>query len=218
MKEEKLLKLENFPMIEPKEIDTKEDTFQRLMFIYSSALKDMENKIGQLKEQFEYLYNYNLIDHVSTRIKSPESIMKKMQRKNCEMTYQELIQNINDIAGIRIICNVKEDIFLVKELIKNFPNLKILKEKDYVTTPKKSGYSSYHLIIQSPINIANQIVYVKSEIQIRTKAMDFWASLEHDIKYKSNGKITPKISKELVKCAQIINKIDSQMSKLYKEA
>ena len=218
MKEEKLLKLENFPMIEPKEIDTKEDTFQRLMFIYSSTLKDMENKIGQLKEQFEYLYNYNLIDHVSTRIKSPESIMKKMQRKNCEMTYQELIQNINDIAGIRIICNVKEDIFLVKELIKNFPNLKILKEKDYVTTPKKSGYSSYHLIIQSPINIANEIVYVKSEIQIRTKAMDFWASLEHDIKYKSNGKITPKISKELVKCAQIINKIDSQMSKLYKEA
>lgn len=217
MKEENLLELENFPMIEPKEINTKEDTFQRLMFIYSIALKEMNNKIEQIKEEFEYLYNYKLIDHIVTRIKTPESIISKMKKKQCEMTYKDLIEKINDIAGLRIICGVKEDIFLIKELIKSVPNLKILKEKDFVTIPKKSGYSSYHLIVQIPINIGTEVVYVKAEIQIRTKAMDFWATLEHDIKYKYNGEVTPKISKELVKCAQIINKIDNQMSKMYKE-
>jgi len=138
-----------------------------------------------------------------------------MKKKKYELTYKSLIDNINDIAGIRVICNTRDDIFMIRDLISNLVNVKILKEKDYVTYPKKSGYSSYHMLIEIPINVGRDIVNVKIEIQIRTKIMDLWASIEHDIKYKSNTNITKKVSDELVSCAKKLNKIDTQINKLY---
>ena len=122
-----------------------------------------------------------------------------------------MIENINDIAGIRVICPLKKNVYSIRNLITNLPGIKILKEKDYIANPKKSGYSSYHMIIEVPVALSQNLVYVKVEIQIRTLAMDFWASIEHKLKYKPNKNITKANSKELIQCAKIINKLDNKM-------
>lgn len=211
--ENSLLKQDTLSL-EGKDVEIKSETFEKLMFLYSAALREVETKINILKDEFKYLYDYTLIDHITTRIKKPESILNKMRKKQCNINYQNLIEEVSDIAGIRIICPLKDDIFSVINLIKSYPEFKILKEKDYITKPKKSGYSSYHLIIEVPINVAGKIIYIKVEIQVRTMAMDFWASLEHDIKYKTDKKISKKMSKELIECAKLINKMDVQMSNM----
>ena len=179
-----LVKIENF--LEYKEpITVKDKTFEKLMFIYSIAIRELETKIGILQDESKIFYDYDLIDHVSSRIKKPESIMNKMEKRGYPFTYQEMIENINDIAGIRIICPLKKDVFSVKDLIKKIPGIHILKEKDYLTNPKESSYSSYHMILEVPVTLSQNMIYVKVELQIRTLAMDFWANLEHKIKYKS---------------------------------
>lgn len=200
-----------------KSIKVKDESFEKLMFIYSSALKELEVKINIMKEQFNYFYNYNLINNVTSRIKEPKSIIKKMKKKNYEITYKEMIEKINDVAGIRIICPLKQDIFIVKEMIKSFPNCTIIKEKDYITNPKKSGYSSYHLIVEIPVNIGQNVYPVKVEIQICTMAMNFWSNLEHEVKYKPTKKLSKKVSKELVACAQLVNKLDDKMMRIYND-
>ena len=156
-------------------------------------------------------YNYDLIDHINERIKSKESISKKMTKKGIDFTYSKMIENINDIAGVRVICPLKKDIYTIRKLITNLPGIKILKEKDYITNPKKSGYSSYHMILEVPVTLSKNSVYAKVEVQIRTMAMDFWASLEHKMKYKNNKDVSKNVSKELVQCAKIVNKLDNKM-------
>ena len=121
------------------------------------------------------------------------------------------IEKINDIAGIRIVCTLKDDIFFIRDLVKQIPDIHVLKEKDYVTNPKESGYSSYHMIVEVPVKLTQKTIYVKCEIQIRTLAMDFWASFEHKVKYKTKNDVNPKMSKELVSCAKMINKFDTKM-------
>lgn len=205
-----LVKIENF--LEYKEpITVKDETFEKLMFIYSIAIRELETKISILQDESKIFYNYDLIDHVSTRIKEPESIMKKMKKKGYSFTYQEMIENINDIAGIRIICPLKKDVFSVRDLIKKIPGVHILKEKDYITHPKESGYSSYHIILEVPVSLSKSRIYVKVELQIRTLAMDFWANLEHKIKYKPEGEVNKKVSKDLVSYAKMVNKLDNKM-------
>lgn len=205
-----LIKVENF-MDYNKNLEVDNKTFEKLMFIYSVAIKELDTKIAILKEESKLFYDYELIDHVNTRIKSPESIIKKMKKRNIELTYKDMIENINDIAGIRIVCPLKKDINSIKDFLKKLPGINVLKEKDYITYPKKSGYSSYHLILEVPVMLAKQNIYVKVEVQIRTIAMDFWASLEHKMKYKSEEEISKKESKEWVNCAKIINKLDNKM-------
>lgn len=205
-----LVKIENF--LEYKEpITVKDETFEKLMFIYSIAIRELETKISILQDESKIFYNYDLIDYVSTRIKKPESIMKKMKKKGYPFTYQEMIENINDIAGIRIICPLKKDVFSVRDLIKKIPGVHILKEKDYITQPKESGYSSYHIILEVPVSLSKSKIYVKVELQIRTLAMDFWANLEHKIKYKPEVEVNKKASKDLVSYAKMVNKLDNKM-------
>ena len=205
-----LIKMENF--LDYNQVLKVEDkTFEKLMFIYSIAIRELETKISILKDEFKIFYNYDLVDHINTRIKTPESIINKMNDRNLNLTYKEMIENINDIAGIRIVCPLKKDIFSIKNLIEKFPGIQILKEKDYVTNPKESGYSSYHLIVEVPITLSQNTIYVKVEIQIRTMAMDFWASLEHKMKYKSKDKLDKKMSKEWVNYAKVINKLDNKI-------
>lgn len=205
-----LLKIDNF-LESSEKINSSDENFNKLMFVYSAALKQLETKMEILKDEFEFFYGMSVIDHTMSRIKRPESIIKKLESKNCDLTYRNLVENINDIAGLRVVCSFKNDIFTIVDVLKNMPDLNIISEKDYVTKPKKSGYSSYHLIVEVPVPFMKQIIPVKSEIQIRTMAMDFWASLEHDLKYKTNNKISKKVSNELVKCANIINQMDNQM-------
>ncbi len=208
--EENLIKIENI-LATNEPIKVQEKTFEKLMFIYSVAIKELTTKLEILKDEFSIFYNYELMDHIKTRIKKPNSIIKKMKDKNYELTYEKMIQNINDIAGVRVIVPLKNDIYTIRNLLSGIPGLHILKEKDYVTNPKKSGYMSYHLIVEVPINLSQKLIYVKVEIQIRTIAMDFWASIEHKAKYKTKDKPSKKCSKELIECAKMISKLDDKM-------
>lgn len=205
-----LIKMENFLETDDK-INIHSKTFEKIMFIYSVAIKELKNKIEIMQDEYKILYDYDLIDHINTRIKSPESIEKKMSKRNIPLQYKNMIEEINDIAGIRVICPLKKDIYSIKEFIENIPGLRVIKEKDYITNPKKSGYTSYHLIVEVPISLSRKLMYVKVEIQIRTMAMDFWASLEHKMKYKPKTEISKTASKELVSYAKMIQKLDQKM-------
>lgn len=209
-KEESLLKMNNF-LVGKDQIEAEDKTFKNLMFVYSVATKELVNKMEILKEESKVFYDYELIDHINTRIKKPESIIKKLERKQCECTYENMIKNVNDIAGVRIVCPLQNDIFTVRNLVTKYPEIRVLKEKDYVTKPKKSGYSSYHMIVEVPVMLSQKNIYVKAEIQIRTLAMDFFASIEHRLKYKPEEEIGKKESKQLVSYAKTINKLDSNM-------
>ena len=211
MRENDLMIIERCIENKNEKLDVKEEPFEKLMFFYKSALKQLELQMNIIKDEFKLIYNYDLIDHIDTRIKEPKSIVKKMEKKKYDKTYLNLIEKINDIAGIRIVCTLKDDIFFIRDLVKQIPDIHILKEKDYVTNPKESGYSSYHMIVEVPVKLTQKTIYVKCEIQIRTLAMDFWASFEHKVKYKTKNEVNPKMSKELVSCAKMINKFDTKM-------
>ena len=211
MRENDLIIIENFLENKEQALDVREEPFDKLMFFYKSALAQLTTQMNILKDEFRVMYNYDLIDHIDTRIKEPKSIIKKMEKKQYEKTYINLIEKINDIAGMRIVCTTKDDIFFIKELIKKTPEINVLKEKDYITNPKASGYSSYHMIVEVPVRLTQKIVYVKCEIQIRTLAMDFWSNFEHKVKYKSEQEISKKMSEELIAYAKIINKFDNKM-------
>lgn len=214
MRENELMIIENFLENKEEKVDVDDELYSKLMFFYKSALKQLEVQLDIIKDEFKIIYNYDLIDHIETRIKEPKSILKKMEKKKYSKTYVNLIEKINDVAGIRIVCTLKDDIFFIRDLIKNMPNIHIVKEKDYVTNPKKSGYSSYHMIVEVPVYLTQKTIYVKCEIQIRTLAMDFWASFEHKVKYKSEKGVTKKMSKELVSCAKMVGRFDSKMIEL----
>ncbi len=211
MRENDLMIIEKCIENQNEKLDVKEEPFEKLMFFYKSALKQLELQMNIIKDEFKLIYNYDLIDHIDTRIKEPKSIVKKMEKKKYDKTYLNLIEKINDIAGIRIVCTLKDDIFFIRDLVKQMPDIHVLKEKDYVTNPKESGYSSYHMIVEVPVKLTQKTIYVKCEIQIRTLAMDFWASFEHKVKYKTKNDVNPKMSKELVSCAKMINKFDTKM-------
>ncbi len=209
-KEMGIAEMKNFLSYDEK-IEEKTNTFEKIMAIYEMAIEELKTKTKNIQKEYQVFYEYELIDHINTRIKKPDSIINKMKKKGYELTYKEMIEKINDIAGVRIICQLKDDIFKIRELIEKIPGVVIDKEKDYVTYPKESGYSSYHMIVKVPVVLSNQLIYVKVEIQIRTLAMDFWASLEHKMKYKTDKEITKKNSKDLINCAKIVNKLDNKM-------
>ena len=213
MRENDLMIIERCIENKNEKLDVKEEPFEKLMFFYKSALKQLELQMNIIKDEFKLIYNYDLIDHIDTRIKEPKSIVKKMEKKKYDKTYLNLIEKINDIAGIRIVCTLKDDIFFIRDLVKQIPDIHVLKEKDYVTNPKESGYSSYHMIVEVPVKLTQKTIYVKCEIQIRTLAMDFWASFEHKVKYKTKNDVNPKMSKELVSCAKMRNKFDTKKIK-----
>ena len=214
MRENELTIIENFLENKEEKLDVKEEPFDKLMFFYNSALKQLELQMNIIKDEFKVMYNYDLIDHIDTRIKEPKSIVKKMEKKKYKKTYLNLIEKVNDIAGMRIVCTLKDDIFFIKDLVKQIPDVHVLKERDYVTNPKPSGYSSYHMIVEAPVKLSQKTIYVKCEIQIRTLAMDFWASFEHKVKYKTEQEVNKKTSKELVNCAKMISKFDDKMISL----
>lgn len=209
-KEMGIAEMKNFLSYDEK-IEEKTNIFKKIMAIYEMAIEELKTKTKNIQKEYQVFYEYELIDHINTRIKKPDSIINKMKKKGYELTYKEMIEKINDIAGVRIICQLKDDIFKIRELIEKIPGVVIDKEKDYVTYPKESGYSSYHMIVKVPVVLSNQLIYVKVEIQIRTLAMDFWASLEHKMKYKTDKEITKKNSKDLINCAKIVNKLDNKM-------
>lgn len=193
------------------------DNWKEVILVYNSALKEIGTKLEILNDEFQHVHRYNPIEHIKSRIKSSESIVKKLKRYGYESTIENMVKYINDIAGIRIICSFTSDIYRIAEMLSNQSDLKILSIKDYIKNPKPSGYKSYHMLVTVPIFLSDRIVDAKVEIQIRTVAMDFWASLEHKIRYKFEGNAPEHITAELVECAQMVAELDARMLSLNEE-
>ena len=157
------------------------DSWKTMMFIYNSALKEVGTKLDILNDEFLHVHQYNPIEYIKSRIKTPESIVQKLKRNGYESTIQNMVEHINDIAGIRIVCSFTSDIYRMAEMIGRQNDLTVVSVKDYIKHPKESGYKSYHMLVTVPIFLSDRVVDTKVEIQIRTMAMDFWASLEHKI-------------------------------------
>lgn len=190
------------------------NSWETLMFLYNAALKEVGTKIDILNEEFQHIHRYNPIEHVKSRIKTPESIVKKLRKNGYDSNIENMVKYVNDIAGIRIICSFTSDIYRIADMIAKQTDLKILSLKDYIKNPKESGYQSYHMIVTVPIFLSDGVVETKVEIQIRTIAQDFWASLEHKIYYKFEGNAPAYISSELQECAKIASQLDRRMLSL----
>ena len=197
--------------------DSEVDSWKEVMLVYSSALKEIGTKIEILNDEFQHVHRYNPIEHVKSRLKTSESIVKKLKRNGYESTIENMVKYVNDIAGIRIICSFTTDIYRIAEMIANQSDIKVLSVKDYIKKTKPSGYKSYHMIVSIPIYLSDRIIDAKVEIQIRTVAMDFWASLEHKINYKFEGNAPEHIKDELFACAQMVSALDAKMLSLNEE-
>ena len=180
------------------------DSWETMMFLYNSALKEVGTKLEILNDEFVHIHNYNPIEYIKSRIKTPESIVKKLKKGGYESTIENMVTYVKDIAGIRIVCSFTSDIYKLAEMIGKQNDLTVISVKDYMKHPKESGYKSYHMIVSVPIFLSNRVVDTKVEIQIRTIAMDFWASLEHKIYYKFEGNAPEYISRDLRECAEIV--------------
>ena len=190
------------------------DSWKTLMFIYNSALKEVNTKLEILNDEFKHVHQYNPIEHIKSRIKTPESIVKKLKRHGYESSIGNMMEHVNDIAGIRIVCSFTSDIYRMAEMIGKQNDLTIVSVKDYIKHPKKSGYKSYHMLVTIPIFMSDRVADTKVEIQIRTMAMDFWASLEHKIYYKFEGNAPDYISRDLRECSGIVSMLDAKMLSL----
>lgn len=199
------------------ERDGEVDSWKEAMLDYNSALKQIETKLDILNDEFQHIHRYNPIEHIKARIKTPESIVKKLRRYGLEFTLDNMENAVNDIAGVRITCSFTSDIFRLADMIRDQKDIRVLSTKDYITTPKPSGYRSYHMIVSVPVYFSDRIKEVKVEIQIRTVAMDFWASLEHKIHYKFEGKAPQHIKEELIECSKMIADLDAKMLSLNEE-
>jgi putative GTP pyrophosphokinase len=186
------------------------DEFNHLMLKYEFAIKKLETELDILIKEYEYKNKYQPVDHLKSRIKSKESALKKLEKKGYDINLDNLKDHIHDMVGMRIICSFLSDVYDIVEIIKKSKILKIKEERDYIKNPKSSGYSSYHLIVLVPINLEDEVEYIQAEIQIRTMAMDFWASLDHKIQYKFNG-IPLEVQKEMYNCSLAIKSLDSKM-------
>lgn len=193
------------------------ESWKEVNLIYNAALKQIETKMQILNEEFQHVHQYNPIEHIKSRIKTPESIVKKLRRYGHESTIQNMIQYINDIAGIRIICSFTSDIYRIVEMLRGQKDIKVQAVKDYITYPKATGYRSYHMIVTVPVYLSDRIVDTKVEIQIRTVAMDFWASLEHKMHYKFEGDAPEHIKNELIECSRMVSDLDARMLSLNEE-
>lgn len=179
--------------------------------IYECALKMVRTRIEILLEDFNNFQAYNPIEHVKIRLKTPESIADKLHRRGFKITAENAREHLTDVAGLRCICSYARDIFYIVEVLKKQPDMKVRIERDYVTKPKPSGYRSYHMILDVPVYFTDKTEWLPVELQIRTQAMDFWASLEHKVRYKYNGKMPRHLCQELSECAEKIDELDKRM-------
>ena len=185
--------------------------------LYAAAGRQLTLKFEVLNSEFNVLYARNPIHHIESRVKSPESIMAKLLKKGLPLTLESAMQNVNDIAGVRVVCSYIDDVYRVAEMVERQQDLEIVKRQDYIKTPNYNGYRSLHLDLRVPVYLSNRTEQVLAEVQIRTIAMDFWASLEHDIHYKADRtKLPAGIDEEMLACAEKIAEIDRQMQDMYR--
>ncbi|KJZ85233.1 MULTISPECIES: GTP pyrophosphokinase family protein [unclassified Clostridium] len=189
---------------------------KELMTYYRCAIMEVETKFNVLDEEFSLQYDRNPIESIKSRLKSPESIAKKLKKKELPFSIEGIEENIKDVAGVRVICSFPEDIYMLADCLLNQDDVKLIEKKDYIKDPKKTGYRSLHLIIEVPIFLQSGKKSIKVEVQLRTIAMDFWASLEHKLRYKKN--IDPqeieRLERELIECSEVSAALDKRMEEI----
>lgn len=215
--------IDSFPELEPEDKTHSAEAkalikeLENSQIVYESALKEIKTKLDILNDEFKAMHSRNPIHTMQSRVKTPKSIIQKLIRKGCDLNMRQTREEVEDIAGIRIICPYIKDIYLIKQLVENQDDLEVERIVDYIKNPKPNGYRSLHMIMKVPVFFSDHKDKVKVEIQIRTIAMDFWASLEHQLRYKkaNSQKIPPDISEELKDCADIIASTDIRMQDIH---
>ena len=188
-----------------------------LILKYTAALKTLETQISILLQDYEHKNNYNPVEHIKSRIKSYDSATKKLISRGYELTTKNIEEHVHDMVGLRIVCSFLSDVYEIVKIIEDSDQITIRDKKDYITNPKDTGYYSYHLLVYVPVYLIDGVTLVEAEIQIRTVAMDFWASLDHKITYKFKGEIPEEIKEGMHKCAEDIHALDQKMLKLNNE-
>lgn len=191
--------------------------FMLLMMKYKCAIKEVRTKLEVLNEDFSVRHKRNPIERISSRIKTPGSIVEKLRRNHWPISADSIYENLHDVAGVRVICSFVDDIYRIAEVLLKQDDIRLIRKKDYITYPKENGYRSLHLIVEIPIFLADHKEYMQVEVQIRTIAMDFWASLEHQLRYKKDKEIPPRIDIELKACAEVSATLDKRMQKIFNE-
>ncbi|MBE5955982.1 MAG: GTP pyrophosphokinase family protein [Lachnospiraceae bacterium] len=188
--------------------------YNRMLLLYRGAIREMTAVLENLGEEAQFSNRYNPIRFVESRIKTDESIVRKLQRKGKDITVDNIRTYVEDVAGMKVLCRNTTDIYRIADMISSLPNIEVLREKDYQCDPKMSGYRSYHMIVSVPVLMAGQLVPTKAEIQIHTLAMDVWAELEYEMSFKSRSTVSDQKLKELRECADMIQFLDKKMQEL----
>ncbi len=200
----------------PEEIFFEDERYRRLLMQYRCAILELETKFHVLNTEFSLQHNRNPIESIKTRLKSPHSIIEKMQRRGWELSPENIEKKLSDVAGVRVICSFQEDIYSLARMLTQQDDIVVVEIKDYIASPKPNGYRSLHLILGIPIFLSDGKKHMRAEVQFRTIAMDFWASLEHKLKYKQNIEHADMIAEELRKCADTIGLVDVRMQTIRK--
>ena len=216
MEEDKNLKtqIDALKIEEIEELQEIARPFVNLMMEFRCALMEIETKLNVLNSEFALTHNRNPIQTIKTRLKQPASILEKLNRKGLEVSIANMEEHLSDVAGVRVICSFPEDIYAVADMMLHQDDLRMLEIKDYIKNPKDNGYRSLHLIMEVPIFLTSGKIFRKVEMQFRTIAMDFWASLEHQLRYKKDLENPEEISRELKECADVITSVDYRMQEL----
>ena len=191
------------------------DEFFSIQCRYQAAIREVKTKLEILDDEFQARHKRNPIHHMQTRMKSIQSMMETLRRRNESVSISSAVENLMDIAGVRVICSYIEDIYTVADLLTSQDDVKVIRVRDYIREPKANGYRSLHLVIEIPVFLAEGRVMVPVEVQIRTIAMDFWASLEHSLRYKGDGVVTEDVSRELQQIAEDIAVLDQRMQRIH---
>ncbi len=190
--------------------------YNKLMSYYRCALMEIETKFNVLNVEFSLRYDRNPINSIKTRLKKPMSIKQKLEKNGCPLNLQSIEDNVHDVAGIRVICSFEKDVYTLADALLKQDDIKLVAKKDYIANPKPNGYRSLHLIVEVPIFLAHEKKIMKAEIQLRTIAMDSWAALEHQLRYKKDFEFTDNMANELFECAKLSEQLDRRMDNLRK--
>lgn len=196
------------------------DTLQEFLVLqqlYDAGIKEVRTKLEILDDEFKIRHDHNPIHHMEYRLKSVNSILGKLEKRGFEVSLDSIVSNLTDIAGVRVICNYVSDVYKIADLLIKQSDIKLVKKKDYIKHPKENGYRSLHLVVEVPIFLAEDVQPVNVEIQIRTIAMDFWASLEHHLRYKADNEVPDGVRAELIDCAKTISNLDYKMQGIHEE-
>lgn len=205
------------PMLANEEITDTLQEFLTLQQVYEAGIKEVKTKLEILDDEFKVKHDHNPIHHMEYRLKSVKSILGKLEKRGLEVSLESIIINLTDIAGVRVICNYVSDVYKIADMLIKQSDIKLIKKKDYIKHPKNNGYRSLHLVVEVPIFLAEKVQPIPVEIQIRTIAMDFWASLEHHLRYKADNEVPDGVRDELIECAKTISNLDYKMQSIHEE-